>query len=439
MKYNNYVKIALGSGAKLLGVTLRGGGALADPIGPASDILRQYLVIGTGNGTVGDEFAAFQQSDTEIGADQELVSTSDNGPPSQRTGSLPDGSTPNLFDVFKERWNNDDPNHPNDTVGNPDTLPGARPIFEGIDFSGNVALTGALAKFESSNSDVNAGIGIDCNRASGCFPNPSGDNSYFSGAAGDPEADLNAGAGINQFDPTTLNTQISNFRDFVNGLTADANITSDIVDQNVSETAGASIVTNLDNVDAGVATSGVTNIAGSAGHGDGIAVIDIEVGANNKFSVNNSDWILNTLSDTFAIFRLTDNSNLLFDNSSIVLGGEGGTIQDWGAMFYTDDLSGTNILFDLSNSILGGIALWDLTDFNSANGSATGDRTGISMSNAQGCGQFISHKVIMSNNRWTRCSADAVASVSEPGTLALFGIGIAGLGILRRRRKASRT
>ena len=225
----------------------------------------------------------------------------------------------------------------------------------------------------------------------------------------------------------------------MNGLTADANITSDIVDQNVSETAGASIVTNLDNVDAGVATSGVTNIAGSAGHGDGIAVIDIEVGANNKFSVNNSDWILNTLSDMFAIFRLTDNSNLLFDNSSIVLGGEGGTIQDWGAMFYTDDLSGTNILFDLSNSILGGIALWDLTDFNSANGSATGDRTGISMSNAQGCGQFISHKVIMSNNRWTRCSADAVASVSEPGTLALFGIGIAGLGILRRRRKASRT
>ena len=141
--------------------------------------VQNYLVIGTGQGSGGNEFASFQMSNVEIGADQELVSNSSVGAPSQRVGSFPGGLdltgtwVPNdgaNAAPSGNRFNDVDPDHGADTVGMPDLLPGARPVFEGIDFTGNVALTGSLAKFESSNADVNADIGIQCNRTPGaCF------------------------------------------------------------------------------------------------------------------------------------------------------------------------------------------------------------------------------------------------------------------------------
>lgn len=411
--------------------------------------MSKYLVIGTGEGSSGNEFSSFQMSNVEIGANQEVVSTSDNGGPSQRTGSLQNGSTPNLFGVFLgtaganaaiggNRWNDVDPSHGGtgaDTVGIPDTLTGARPLFEGIDYSGNVALTGEFAKFESSDSDVNANIGIQCNRApADCFPDPSGSNSFFSGAAGDPELDLNTLNGVTEFDPLALITEMEMVRDFIVGLAADTTLFASIPDdQNVKSGTGP-FVTDLDAIDL-------------AGNNDGFAVFDIDVG-DDAFKLNNTDWILNTIKDTFAIFRMKSGSQYDFSNSSVVMGdgtsNSTNTLLDLGAIFFMDAYQGTNELFNNNNVILGAIGMWDFTDMNpdrsqllnpatSIFNAPVGDQTVINLQNAQGCAQFISHQVLMSNNRWNRCIR---ISVSEPPSVLIISIGFLCIGLIRRRCKA---
>jgi MYXO-CTERM domain-containing protein len=432
--------------------------AAAQSVLQTSSQTRQNLVIGTGQGSVGNEFSAFQQSNTEIGANQELVSTSSNGAPSQRTGSLPNGSTPNLFDVFLgtpgalaspggNRWSDIDPNHGSDTVGIPDRLPGARPIFEGIDFTGNVALTGSRARFESSNSDINANIGVQCNRAAGCFPNPSSPNTWFPGPnTNTPGQNLNAGNGITQFNPTNLINELKAQRDFIVGLQADATFTSGFVNQNIKD-AGAPAITDLDAIDA----SGAVN---RPGRNDGFAVIDIDVGADQKFEINNTDWILRSTKSTFAIVRMKNGSQFDLSNASVVLGdgnpNSTSVISSLGAIFFQDAFTGTNELFNLNNVILGGVALWDLADFNPNRNTLlspalsnfappVGDATVINMQNAQGCSQFVSHQVLMSNNRWNRCamaSANTTVTTPAPPALAVFAVALFGLAWARRRRAA---
>lgn len=402
----------------------------------------EFLVIATGEGTRGDEFAAFQMSNVEIGADQEIISNSSVGGPSQRVGSFTGGLdltgtfVPNdgANATFSEnRWNDVDPDHGGDTVGIPDWLPGSRPIFEGIDFSGNVAIVGELAKFESSNADVNADVGIVCNRAPGdCFPNPSSENSFFEPGAPNTEKDLNALEGVSQFNPATLTDELEGLRDFIVGLPSDTTFTSGFTNINIKD-SGAPQVTDLDAIDA-------------AGVQDGFAVIDIELG-DMSFLVNNTDWILNTAFETLAIFRMKEGTQFDFSNASILMGdGTGNStdiINSLGAIFFIDAFQGTNEVFNLNNVILGGIGLWDFTDYNPTNmllssvtsvyNPAFGDNTVINLQDAQGCAQFIGHQVLMSNNRWTRCAYEEHVEVSEPPQFLLICAAL-GLLLFTRRR-----
>ncbi len=112
-------------------------------------------------------------SNAEEGADQEVVSTSSVGLPSQKNfkymGSL---SLKSVF-IDGNKWSNIDTDHGSDTVGVVDRLVNASQstnvslavapaVFEGIDFSGNIALTASQGDFNTSNVDLYASIGIHC-------------------------------------------------------------------------------------------------------------------------------------------------------------------------------------------------------------------------------------------------------------------------------------
>lgn len=437
---------------------------------PGSELLGDYLVIATGDGTDSSKFEAFNMSNTEIGADQEVLSKADSGHPA-RVGSLPLGSVPSLRDVFGgtagamasfggNRW--DDTDWAGDgngqTAGVPDRLQGARPLFEGIDYSGNVAITGPNAKFGSSNSDVNATMGIRCNAASAidCFPSPSSTNTHFANAA-DAGQSMNTlvGNGVFLFDPTDLNAGLVATRDFIVGLQQETLFASSSFDpvtglphttgEGLSSFDAAFVNRNIKDVNTTVVTD--LDAIDLAGNGDGFAVIDINAGAN-AFNVTNTDWILQSTKGTIAIFRLVEETTQYkFANSSILLGdgslNSNDIIDELGAVFFTDAYKGTNAVIDLSNVVLGGAALWDFTDFNPNRGtrlsSATsaytrpGNLTLINMQNAQGCSQFISDQVLMSNNRWNRCAQ--VASVPEPSAWLLMGFGLLGVEMIRRTRR----
>jgi hypothetical protein len=439
---------------------------------PDTTELQNYLVIATGQSGV-----TFNFDGGELGANQEVVSsgTGDqfNGDPldPNTTGQIHDSFTSigidltgtfvpqdgeTVFDNDTDnRFTDADPdNVDRDNVNIPDFLPGARPLLERPDYSGNVALTGNDASFVSENVDYFASIGIQCAdddvRGNGrlqCHDSFDGDNSFKSRADTDFET-LDTGSGVSNFDPTALLSEIDQWRLFVEGLDAEFTITDDI--ENISFKEYDSNRTFAENQARGD-TPLITDLDAIDTDGDGFAVIDIDAGDN--FLVNNSDWILNSVNDVTAIFRLTgQTTSVNFDNSSISLGPgcleldangfaipqttcEEPPITELGAIFVADrdDRSAnTNEVFNLNNVILGGIGLFDLDER---------ENTILNLNNVQGCAQFIGSTVqFSSTERFNRCALTASTTppppgeVPEPASFALFGLGILGWQLTRRRQ-----
>lgn len=494
MRLAKYLMPLLGSAAFFAGGIQGAQAALfADAIE-----LPKYLVIAIGDddGT-GAKFESFNMSNVELGADQEVVSNSSVGNAPQRVGgaglgyngglNLTGTFVPNdgVAAVFGgNRWNDTDPDHPGDAIPNPDRLPGARPIFEGIDFRGNVAITGLNANFAASNTDTNATFGIRCQTA-GCnttngTSSSVSNSSYYDDGAPSTRLDLGTASltagGVSTFaaaDLTALNAELTATRNFIVGMVTDtifssatftaadtfwANTTGEgatfgaaLTGRNIKD-SGAVMMTDLDALD-------INN--------DGFAVIDIDVGGDS-FNLNNTDWILKSVNETIAVFRLTGNADQFnFANSSIMLGDGVNTrvIDEIGAIFFSDAIKDTNQVFALSNVILGGVALWDFIDYNPRGVAKTtgpiadrysatrlynapgdevgsvkvarpGDLTLINLQDSQGCGQFIGHEIAMSNNRWSGCTQ--VAMVPEPSTWLIIGLGAIGIEISRRSRRVMR-
>ena len=159
---------------------------------PFTTELQNYLIIATGDRESGEQndFEAFDSNSGELGANQEQVSSGSGGAPTQRVRSYTsigidltgtfvetDGATP--FNS-NNRWTDADPDWSGDTVGVPDFLPGARPLGEAPDQSGNVAITGVNAGFASENTDYHASTGIQCANSPGdCYFSNDSDNSFF--------------------------------------------------------------------------------------------------------------------------------------------------------------------------------------------------------------------------------------------------------------------
>ena len=287
--------------------------AYAMPLPPVTVELQDYLIVATGDMTpeelddVSDKardeidfFEAFNFNGGELGANQEVVSSGTGGATTQKVRSYTDigldltgtfvetdGATP--FNS-NNRWSDADPDfNDGDFVGTPDYLPGARPLFEPPDQSGNVAIIGANAAFVSENADFHASLGIKCgiDDADLCYKSDDKDNSYFPNLASTGiDLGTGPGEGVSLFDPTTLSSELSDWQTFIDSLEADITFTGDIENESYKD-GGTPFVTDLDAIDA------------NNGHTDGFAVIDITPD-DGTFLLNNSDWILTSQTNSLS-------------------------------------------------------------------------------------------------------------------------------------------
>ncbi len=376
---------------------------------PTSTEIDKYLIVGMKNSENGD---AVNVQNTELGADRQFLSDGSTVLNSQQHGG------PNTRDVFAERWGM--------SGGSETTTPtGAASVFEGIDWSGNVAVTSQQGRFSMSDIDLFADIGVQCatSRKKKCRQSVQNTNHFADGETNSSGL-VDKNVGISLFDSAPLLDELSNWKSFINDLTAEFTITENIENQNGKDGSGP-FVTDLDLLDT---------------DNDGLVVIDINIdNGNSDFLVNNSDWILQGSQDKQAIFRIQGESNFNLSQSSILLGDRGiGTdnstdVNRLGAIFVKSDsqAEGTDsgdAVFNFDNVVLNGIGLWDLV--------TVGDqgKTEININNGQGCGQFISSTINFNDVRWNKCAKffamphyepieePTPRQVPEPG--ALLGIGV---------------
>ena len=364
------------------------------------DEISQYLFIGTGDDDSGD---SINLQKTEFGANQMFLSSSD----------------PNLADVFDGRWSS----VTNSTIGN---IPRAAPVFEGIDFSGNMAITSNSGRFTMSDSEVYANaFSVRCASSSGvCQENDTNNSTWFtpsvppSGGSPINSGKIDNGAGVEaSYDHSGLVGELISAHTFITDLSAEYSITTNL------EYGSSSL--NIDALD--------TN-------NDGIAVIDINVG-DNDWLLNDYDLILDGDGDTFAIFRVRGDTNMLMSNSSIALGtgGIGNGSEDdpasqLSALFvqYEEPEGNTDSVFSFSNFILNGVGIWDLNAFRDGMYDDTWD-TEVNLQNGQGCSQFISSSVThTSSGRWIHCGIGV--AIPEPNTLVLLVLATAPF-CFRRNKK----
>ncbi|MBN2291735.1 MAG: PEP-CTERM sorting domain-containing protein [Pirellulales bacterium] len=410
--------------------------AIHFPGAPSSVEIDKYLLVGMRDYSRG---VAVNVRDSELGANQEVVSSGIIGP-GQRVGSYAGGldltptfiPNPGMTHLNSDnRW---DAVSPSNTVGIADTIPVSAPLFEGINFTGNIALTSNQGKFSMSNVDVNANIGVHTAQTSAADSRTGVRNTtWFSGPdIAAPGVLLNPDPnGVSTFNPTNLLGELASWKTFIQGLTAEFVITGDIINRNYRDSIPK--VNNISKLDA---------------NKDGLAVIDIDRG-DSDFIVRNTDWILDGDEGVFVIFRIRGQSNVIIENSSILIGDRGiaggsstHPVTDIGAIFFKGDEEGSDSsdqVFQVNNAILSGVGLWDLVTIGDAH--ATDNTTEIAINDSQGSAQFISSYINLDNTRFTKYPNDLLdgipspSIVPEPSSLLIWlgmGVVIFAFGLRRR-------
>jgi hypothetical protein len=253
---------------------------------PSATEIRKYLVVAMGDDA--DNGDAFLMSNTEIGADRNVLSTSSDP-------EFPAVGFPNLLDVFDDRSSGGNDNRWNVST-DPDTVSvtgeGVVSPGEGVDWSGEVALTASTAvnggqggKFNASNSLVFADTGIQgtvANPIDGASNSRHLDVGETTFAQSAPLGLGNGVTGNNNF--STLLSELSAWQTFIEGLPAEVTITSLTGFQNNEANNG---------VIQGTPNNGLITTYGSGNdtNSDGFVIIDINLGGSD-FSLTNLDWAI---------------------------------------------------------------------------------------------------------------------------------------------------
>jgi hypothetical protein len=379
--------------------------------------MNKYLLIGT----TSDETAqAVDVQNGDLGAD--IVVLSD---------EIDDNVDFDLHDVFinddgsrkdVKQWVNVDNKHST----SPDFLPGAAQVGEGVSWTGDVALTSPTGYFNMSNVELYGQVGVVAARSnpvssvsnSEFFPNGVGDG--FDKTGNGQNLPPN-GVSTNTSAMAALRSELDAFEQFVTDLAPEATL---------SPGNGLPTSEGIEDVD-----YFELNVDQYDTNNDGIAVIDIEVGNGDKdFKLTNSHWVIESVKKTRtrAIFRILGDSNLVLNQSTIVVGDgilgngnttsppTGGPTTELGAIFikandYNNGKGGRNsgeavdsgdTTFNFNDTVLNGVGFYDLIIFDEQNNNAKFDNgtTELVINNGQGCAHFISPKINFNNVRFERCA-----------------------------------
>ena len=267
------------------------------------------------------------------------------------------------------------------------------PVFQGISGDGNVAVVDPAGQFNFSDLDIYAdpSIGVRCAASTGFCNNGDG-NTTFNGLS------FPANGLTGNVDFSALISELNNARTDINALTATGTLDLNSSDGKISDqTRLITLASGLNVIDIITDSSGETD-----------------------FLLENSNLIIDGGADSSVIFRVEDDANMLVSQSAILVGDGGIGLDD--VMFFSDK-NDNDTHFSLSNTVVNGIAFWDLSDF--------GDPSEISFNNVQGCTQAVGNKLNTGQNvRLTRCS---FAPVPEPNTGLLVALGITSLALGGRK------
>ena len=268
-----------------------------------------------------------------------------------------------------------------------EALPGnALPVAVGVGGNGDIALTDSDGSFDFSNMEIWGNTGVDCAGSSGSC-NDGRSNTDFNGSTLSNSNGINGGV-----DLSGLNAQLASVAADVPTLAGDFTLTFN---------------------DGKWDTDLVINLSA------GLTVIDIDTN-DNDLLLEERNLLFDGPEGAFAIIRIPDEANFLVTQSNIIVGDGGIGLNN--VLFFTDK-DDNNQHFNFNDTILNGVAFWDLSE--------EGE---IHLSNAQGCTQLVGAKIDTNDVRLNGCAT----VVPEPNTALLVGLGLLGLAAAPSLVKRSR-